>query len=77
MVYRVIVPPGEMMTMPAGRGFYCVTTTGGEGKLVGPFPEACTRRGVSYFIPRSLPRFALVCTGREPLEVVCCLPPKV
>ena len=76
MVYRIVVPPGEMLTMPADRGFYCTVTTGGEGKLVGPFPEVCTRRGVSYFIPTSLSKYAFVCTGKEPLVVVCCYPPK-
>jgi mannose-6-phosphate isomerase len=76
MVYRLVVPPGEMMTMPAGRGFYCAVTTGGEGKLVGPFPEVSTRRGVSYFIPTTLPKYAFVCTSKKPLVVICCHPPK-
>ena len=65
------------LSMPSDRGFYCAITTQGEGKLVGPFDEKSIKRGISVFIPASLPPYEVVNTGDKPLEVVCCYPPEI
>lgn len=65
------------LSMPAGKGFYCLVTLGGEGKLRGAFDDVSLRRGKSVFIPRCLPGYDIVSTGDEPMEIICCYPPTV
>ncbi|MBI1926281.1 hypothetical protein HYR99_18800 [Candidatus Poribacteria bacterium] len=68
---------GSKLSMPAGRGFYCLVTLQGEGVLRGPFRDAPIQRGKSVFIPTCLPDYEMVNTGETPMEVICCYPPVV
>ncbi len=74
-VSRLII--GSKLSMPAGRGFYCLATLQGEGVLRGPFRDAPIKRGKSMFIPTCLPDYEIVNTGETPMEVICCYPPVV
>jgi len=65
------------LSMPAGKGFYCLVTLGGEGELRGPFEDVPLRRGKSVFIPRCLPGYDIVSTGDTPMEIICCYPPSL
>ena len=67
----------DKMKMPGDRGFYCFITLQGEGKLVGPWGETPTQRGKSFMIPRCLPGYEIVNTGRKPIEVYTGYPPVI
>lgn len=62
--------------MQSGQGFYCLTTLGGEGKLVGNFNDMGIKRGKSVFIPSSMNNYQIINTGDMPMEIICCYPPR-
>jgi mannose-6-phosphate isomerase len=72
---RLELKPGSRLDMPPDRGFYAVIGVSGDGQLEGGFGSRPIRRGLSYFIPRSLPAYDVVNTGKGTLEVYCCFPP--
>ena len=65
------------LNMPAGRGFHCLVTLQGQGKLSGTFDDIPIKRGKSVFIPACLSAYDIVNTADTPMEVICCYPPTV
>lgn len=65
------------MSVPAGRGFHCLTPVNGQGVLRYNGKECNAGKSHSLFIPAGMGAYSLVNTGSDPLEIVCCFPPKV
>ncbi|MGC8849255.1 MAG: class I mannose-6-phosphate isomerase [Candidatus Bathyarchaeia archaeon] len=66
----------DHISTPGDRGFHCLVTLKGEGKLTGPFGERPIKKGKSLFIPTTLKGYEIINQGETPLEVVSCYPPK-
>ena len=65
------------LNIPEGRGFHCLVTLQGRGKLSGAFDDIPIERGKSVFIPACLSAYDIINTGDTAMEVVCCYPPAV
>ncbi len=66
----------EKMHMANDQGFYCAVTLKGNGKISGPFGELDIKRGKSIFVHASSPSFDIINVEGQPLDIICCYPPK-